>query len=526
MAERKRKERQEPAFDDAPKKSASGSRKKKKSKGPRRSLIGRAAYWSLVIGLWCFIGAIGVIGWVAAHLPPIQSLEVPKRPPSIQIVGLNGRVLATRGEMGGSAVPLRELPPYFPKAFLAIEDRRFHSHWGLDPVGVIRAVAANVLHRGVSQGGSTITQQLAKNLFLTQERTMQRKLQEVILAAWLERKYSKDEILDLYLNRVYFGNGAYGVEAAAQRYFGKSARNVTLSEAALLAGLVKSPSRLAPTRNYDGAERRAQVVLAAMSDAGFVSESEAKTAIASAPKIVKPTAGGSINYVADWVMDVLDGVVGRVEQDVVVETTIDPALQAQAEKALLDELLPKGAKFDVEQGALVAMTPQGAVRALVGGRNYADSQFNRAVAAKRQPASSFKPFVYLTALERGLTPDTIREDKPIEVKGWKPENYSHEYFGPVTLTKALAMSLNTVSVRLTLEVGAQSVVRTAHRLGIASKLEPNASISLGTSEVSVMELVSSCVPFANGGIAVAPHVIDKVRTASGKLIYRAQNQGL
>ena len=520
-AERKSKER-EPASDDA----ARRTPKKKRKDGPRRSLIGRAAYWSLVLGLWCFIGAIGMIAWVAAHLPPIQSLEVPKRPPSIQIVGLNGRVLATRGEMGGAAVPLRELPPFMPKAFLAIEDKRFYSHWGLDPLGVARAVGANVLHRGVAQGGSTITQQLAKNLFLTQERTITRKLQELILAVWLERKYTKDEILDLYLNRVYFGSGAYGVEAAAQRYFGKSARNVTLSEAALLAGLVKSPSKLAPTRNYDGAERRAQIVLAAMSDAGFVTDATAKAAIAASPQIVKQSAGGSINYVADWVMDVLDGVVGRVEQDIVVETTIDPTLQALAEKSLLDELTPKGAKFDVEQGAFVAMTPQGAVRALVGGKNYAESQFNRAVAAKRQPGSAFKPFVYLTALERGLTPETIRDDKPVDVKGWKPENYTHEYFGPVSLTKALAMSLNTVSVRLTMEVGAQSVVRTAHRLGISSKLEPNASISLGTSEVSVMELVSAYVPFANGGVAVAPHVIERVRTAGGKLIYKARNPGL
>src|SRR3954453_8701211 len=212
MADRKRKERQESAFDDAPKKSASGSRKKKKSKGPRRSLIGRAAYWSLVIGLWCFIGAIGMIGWRGAPRPPIQSLEVPKRPPSIQIVGLNGRVLATRGEMGGAAVALRDMPPFLPKAFLAIEDRRFYSHYGVDPVGVARAVGANVMRRGVSQGGSTITQQLAKNLFLTQERTITRKLQEAILAVWLERKFSKDEILDLYLNRVYFGAGAYGVD--------------------------------------------------------------------------------------------------------------------------------------------------------------------------------------------------------------------------------------------------------------------------------------------------------------------------
>src|SRR5947199_2872334 len=518
----KSEERREPTM--APR--GPGKSRKKKSKAKQRSLVGRVAYWSLVLGIWCFIGAIGVIAWVAAHLPPIQSLEVPKRPPSIQIVGLNGRVLATRGEMGGSAVPLRELPAFLPKALLAIEDRRFYSHYGVDPFGVARAVGANVLHRGVSQGGSTITQQLAKNLFLTQERTMQGNVQEVILALWLERKYSKDEILDLYLNRVYFGNGAYGVEAAAQRYFGKSARNVTLSEAALLAGLVKSPSKLAPTRNFDGAERRAQVVLAAMTDAGYVSADAAKSAIAHAPTIVKQTAGGSINYVADWVMDVLNEVVGRVEQDIVVETTIDPMLQANAEKALLDELTPKGAKFDVEQGAMVVMTPQGAVRALVGGKNYAESQFNRAVAAKRQPGSAFKPFVYLTALERGLTPETIREDKPIDVKGWKPENYSHEYFGPVSLTKALALSLNTVSVRLTLEVGPQAVVRTAHRLGISSKLEPNASIALGTSEVSMMELVPSYVPFANGGIAVAPHVIDKVRTAGGKLIYRARNPGL
>src|SRR5436305_8840882 len=278
MAGRKSKERQEPAFEDPPRKSAS---RKKKSKGPRRSLLGRAAYWVVVEGLWGLIGTIGVIGWVAAHLPPIQSLEVPKRPPSIQIVGLNGRVLATRGEMGGSAVPLRELPPYLPKAFLAIEDRRFYSHYGVDPFGIARAVAANVLHRGVSQGGSTLTQQLAKNLFLTQERTVTRKLQEVVLAFWLERKFSKQQILELYLNRVYFGAGAYGVEAAAQRYFGKPARQVTVAEAAMLAGLVRSPSRLAPNRNPNGAERRAQAVLTAMAELGFISETAAKTALAS-----------------------------------------------------------------------------------------------------------------------------------------------------------------------------------------------------------------------------------------------------
>ena len=485
----------------------------------RRFGFGRLIYWGAVLAIWAVLAVAGLFTWVGLHLPPIQSLEIPKRPPSIQINSLDARLFATRGEMGGAALPLKDMPAHLPNAFIAIEDRRFRFHHGIDPVGLFRAVVANLLHRGISQGGSTITQQLAKNLFLTQDRNLMRKLQEVVLAMWLEHKFSKNEILELYLNRVYFGSGAYGVEAAAQRYFGKSARTVSVAEAALLAGLVKSPSRLAPTRNYDGAERRAQIVLAAMADARLIKEEAAKAAMAAPPKIVKPSAGGSSNYVADWVMDVLNELVGRVEEDIVVDTTIDGSLQAVAEKAVIEEIAQKGEKFGVEQGALVAMTPDGAVRALVGGRSYVENQFNRAVAAKRQPGSAFKPFVYLTALEHGLTPDTIRDDRPIELKNWRPENYGHEYFGPVTLTQALAQSLNTVSVRLTLEFGPTAVVRTAHRLGIASKLEPNASIALGTSEVSVLELVSAYAPFANGGNAVMPHVVERVRTAHGKTLY-------
>ncbi|MGP0090689.1 MAG: transglycosylase domain-containing protein [Xanthobacteraceae bacterium] len=481
-------------------------------------VVKRILYWGAVLALWMLIGGLGVVVWVAAHLPPIQSLEIPKRPPSIQIVDLNGRVLANRGEMGGASIPLKELPAYLPKAFIAIEDHRFFSHHGVDPVGVGRAVVANLLHRGVAQGGSTITQQLAKNLFLSPERTMMRKLQEVVLALWLERHYSKAQILELYLNRVYFGSGAYGVEAAAQRYFGKSARQVTLAEAALLGGLVKSPSRLAPTRNFDGAQRRAEIVLTAMQDEGFVSGDMVKVAMANPPQVVHG-GGGSANYVADWIMDLLDDLIGRVEEDIVVETSIDPVLQAAAEKALVDELAAKGDKFGVAQGALVAMTPEGAIRALVGGKDYAESQYNRAVAARRQPGSAFKPFVYLAALEHGLTPDTVREDRPLDVKGWRPENFGHQYYGPVTLTQALANSLNTVAVRLALEVGPRAVVKTAHRLGITSKLEPNASIALGTSEVSVVELVSAYAPFANGGMAIVPHVVERVRAANGKALY-------
>jgi len=520
------------ADDDRPKKpkpaakSGGGGRKPrgKSRKGGLRRLISRSVYWTAVAGIWAVLGVVGVLVWVGAHLPPIQSLEIPKRPPTITIVGADGSQLAVRGEMAGTNVSLKDLPPYLPKAFIAIEDRRFYQHVGVDPLGIARAAVANVLHRGVSQGGSTLTQQLAKNLFLTQDRTMMRKLQEVELALWLERKHSKAEILELYLNRVYFGSGAYGIEAAAQKYFGKSAKEVTLVEAAMLAGLVKSPSRLAPNRNPEGAEKRAQLVLAAMADADFITDKQARTAIANPVYTVKPTGAGTLNYVADWIGEVLDDLVGQIDQSIVVETSIDPKLQSEAESAIIDELAAKSVKFKVSQGALVAMSPDGAVRAMIGGRNYAESQFNRAVTAKRQPGSAFKPFVYLTAIEAGLTPETIRQDAPLDLKGWKPENYTHEYFGSVTLTQALSMSLNTVAVRLGLEVGPKNVVRTAHRLGIASKLDANPSIALGTSEVSLIELVGAYTPFANGGLMASPHVVTRIRTAQGnKLLYTRLN---
>jgi penicillin-binding protein 1A len=478
-----------------------------------------------VLALWALIGGIGALVWIGIRLPPIQSLEIPKRPPSVLILGVNGATLATRGDMGGAAVAIGELPDYAPNAFIAIEDRRFYSHRGVDPFGIARALVADIFHRGAAQGGSTITQQLAKNLFLTQERTVTRKLQEIVLALWLEHKFSKTQILELYLNRVYFGAGAYGIEGAAQRYFGKSARHLTLAEAAMLAGLVQAPSRLAPSRNPAGAERRAAIVLADMVELKMIPPASAKLALARPAHAIKPPAAGSVNYVADWVMDAVNDLIGKFDQDIVVDTTIDPALQNAAEHALVDTLNQKGDKLNIGQGALVAMTPDGVVRALVGGRDYGDSQFDRAVDAKRQPGSAFKPFVYLTALEHGLTPETVREDAPIAVKGWRPENYERQYLGAVTLRQALADSLNTVSVRLTLEFGPQAVVRTAYRLGIASILEPNASIALGTSEVSPLELVSAYATFANGGLAVSPHIVERIRGADGKTLYgRAQQQ--
>jgi penicillin-binding protein 1A len=532
----KRKARKiEPRFEDSPRQAdelriepedrpppRARAKPQKKRKADRRSILGALAYWTFVLAIWGVIGLTALAGYYGSQLPPIDQLAIPKRPPNIAILAADGALIANRGDTGGAAVRLAELPPYLPKAFVAIEDRRFYEHFGIDPVGISRALLRDLVGGGM-QGGSTLTQQLAKNLFLTQERTISRKIQEAILALWLEQKYSKDQILELYLNRVYFGSGAYGVEAACQKYFGKSAKMATLSEAALLAGLMKSPTRLAPTYNLKGAQERASQVITAMAAQGHITEAMAKMALANPAEVVQKKGAGSVNYAADYVMDTLDDTVGAIDEDIVVTTTLDTKMQAAAERALTGEINANRVKYGVEQGALVALDMDGGVKALVGGRDYAESQFNRVIAARRQPGSSFKPFVYLAALEKGLRPNTVREDAPISIHGWSPENYSHEYFGPVTLTKALSLSLNTVAVRVGLEVGPKTVVRTAHRLGISSDLTPNASIALGTSEVSPLEMVTAYAAFANGGIGVQPHVIARVRTADGKLLYQRRN---
>ncbi|TGD94286.1 transglycosylase domain-containing protein [Methylobacterium nonmethylotrophicum] len=510
-----------------------GKRAKKPARGRavaaprrRRSLLGHLVHATLILGLWGLVAVAGIVAYHASQLPPIDQLAVPKRPPNIAILASDGSLLANRGETGGRTVSIRELPPYLPRAFVAIEDRRFYNHLGIDPIGIARAIAQNLTRRGVAQGGSTLTQQLAKNLFLTQERTASRKIQEAILALWLEHTYSKDEILALYLNRVYFGAGAYGVEAAAQRYFAKPAKDVTLAEAAMLGGLVQAPSRLAPNRNLAAAQARAAQVLAAMQDLGFAKPNDVTAALAQPAKPARAAGGGSANYVADLVMDVLDDYVGKIETDVSVQTTVDPSLQGIAERALVDELNQKGGRFNVAQGAVVAMRPDGAIRALIGGRDYAQSQFNRATTAKRQPGSAFKPFVYLAAVERGLTPDTVRDDAPVSIKGWSPENFSRSFSGPITLREALAHSVNTVAVRLSQEVGPKAVVQTAQRLGITSPLQANASIALGTSEVTPLELVGAYAAFANGGTGVIPYVIASVKTVDGRSVYKRGPSGL
>lgn len=545
MAKRGGSRRIEPTFDDARQTSSSrfsvsdddrvvpSRRKKKKSGKATRSgsarrrrknsmgLFGRLFYWSFVLCLWVGIGGLGVVAYYGAQMPSATTWAVPERPPNVKIVTVDNSLLANRGITGGEAVGLHEMSPYIPQAVIAIEDRRFYSHFGIDPLGVGRALASNVVGGRMAQGGSTLTQQLAKNLFLKPDRTIERKVQELLLALWLEQNYTKDQILEMYLNRVYFGSGAYGVEAASRRYFGKSARNVTLAQAALLAGLLKAPSRLSPARDPEAASERAEVVLSTMRDQGMIGAKELSVAMKAAPTRAAAYWNGSENYVADRIMGQIPFLIGDVRQDIIVETTIDLNLQKLAENSIRDLIGKNSKKLDVTQGALVSIDNTGAVRAMVGGYDYAASQFDRASEAKRQPGSAFKPFVFLAAVEQGATPDSVRNDAPIRIGNWTPQNYKSKYYGPVTLTTALAKSLNSVAAQLAVEVGPKTVIEAAQRLGIGSNLQSNASIALGTSEVTPLELTAAYVPFANGGYRPSVHFITSISTVDGKQLYRA-----
>lgn len=522
-----RRKRVEPYFSDQPASPKAKARKpasKRKSSKKNSSVAWRLlrgsvrplpklTYWGAVLGLWGMIAAGGIIAFYAAQLPSAGTWAIPERPPNVRILAADGSLIANRGLTGGEALRLEEMSPYIPQAVIAIEDRRFHAHFGFDPIGFTRAMARNVLHKRLKEGGSTITQQLAKNLFLTPERSFGRKVQELVLAVWLETRYTKAQILEMYLNRVYFGAGATGVDAASRRYFGKAARHVTLPEAALLAGLLKAPSRFSPARDPKLAQRRARVVLQAMQEEGFVKRGAVDPDAMRPGNNARHFRDGPNHYVADMVMARLKPLVGKITEDLIVNTTISPYLMTAADALIKDGLDSAGQKRAVRQAALVALSPQGEIRALIGGRSYAQSQYNRATEAKRQPGSAFKTFVWLSAVERGLTPRSTVQDTPIRVGTWAPQNYDGRYRGAVSLSEAFAQSLNTVAARLTLAAGPHHVASVAQRLGIRSPLVKNASIALGTSEVTLLELTGAYAPFANGGGRVEPWLIHRITTA-------------
>ena len=446
------------------------------------------------------------IVWLAITAPLSRSLQPPAAP-SITITAADGTPIARRGAIVGAPVDAATLPAHVTQAFVAIEDRRFYSHWGVDPRGIARALFHNATTDERNQGASTITQQLAKNAFLDADRTIGRKLREVLIAFWLEARLSKNQIMSRYLSTVYFGDNVYGLSAAAQHYFGRAPDRLSVGQAAMLAGLVKAPSRLAPTGNLAGARKRQAVVVAAMVDAGFLTARAAAQVQPQRVLAARPDALPSGTYFADWVLPEARDAAGELRREATVRTTLDPRLQRMAEGVV------RRSGMRQAQVALVAMHPDGRVVAMVGGKDYKASSFNRSTQARRQPGSAFKLFVYLAALRSGMTPDSTVDDSPLDWAGWKPHNDDGRYLGPINLRRAFARSCNVCAARLTQQVGVKAVIKAARDLGISTPIANEATISLGTSQVSLLEMTAAYAAIADGHYPVRPHGVPDTREA-------------
>lgn len=501
----------------------------RKKQGSSRTRMVMRMLWNAFVlaAIWGSILIAAMVAFYAYDMPDISQITKPVRRPSITLLADDGTVFARYGDLYGQRVTGFDVSLDLVHAIIAIEDRRFYNHFGIDIFGLARAFVANVKAGHVVQGGSTITQQLAKNLFLSPARTTRRKVQEMLLAFWLESTYSKEQILSAYLNRVYLGAGAYGVDAASDVYFGKSANALNLRESAMIAGLLRAPSRFSPKNNPELAEKRMHVVLAAMKDTGYISEHERQRALLQEPLPQrKPSATGQGRYFANWIVDQVGALLESAPQDVTILTTLDLKLQRVGEYNLDKIIATHGKASDVEQGALISMTREGAVRTMVGGRNYRDSQFNRAVQARRQAGSAFKPIVYLAALQKGMSPDEILEDAPIKIGNWQPRNYNDAYKGKVTARQALRESINSVAVRVAQKVGVNGIIETARALGVTSKLTHDLSLALGTSSVSPLEMTGVYAALASGGRAIMPYGIKEIRGREGQVLYRRENVNL
>ncbi len=451
--------------------------------------------------------------------PEIPQLPPIRRDPQVTYLDRSGAVIGVRGGRFAPPVDIDRLPPYVPAAFIAIEDRRFYSHDGFDPLGMARALVSDLASGGAKEGASTITQQLARNLFLNDARTVSRKATELVYAVELERAYSKKQILGLYLSRVYFGSGAYGIEAAAQRYFDRPASRLTVRQAAMLAAIMKSPTEYDPATNPERSAERTRLVLDAMVETGAITPAQREKALSETPKVWKTARQESAQYFVDWADAQVHRIFPRVTQDIVVETTLDLPLEAAAG----DEAKDVTARFKsrgVEQAALVSLNEEGAVRVLIGGVDYQTGPYDRAVEAHRQPGSAWKPFVYLAALEAGRTPETMVVDEPVTIQGWTPVNYEPEYLGPITLETAFAKSINTVAASLADQVGRDVVAADARRLGITSPINTDPAMALGTTNVTPLEMAEAYDALGNGGQKVEAYGIEQVRVVGGSVIYR------
>lgn len=469
------------------------------------------------------IGLAVAANLVVAQAPELPRLPEIKREPQVTYLDRSGAVIGVRGGRYAPPVDLGKVPAYVPAAFVAIEDRRFYEHNGVDARGIARAVVVAIDKGRATQGASTITQQLARNLFLTQDRTIERKATEIAYALQLERAYSKKQILALYLSRVYYGSGAYGLEAAAQRYFNKPASRLTLREAAILAGVLKSPTNYNPAEQTEAALARSKLVLDAMVETGAITSAQRAKALAEKPRIWKTAPNAPAQYFIDWIDDQVKQTAGKVRQDVVVETTLDLALEQAAFDAARNTVARHKAAR-AEQAAVVAVDGQGRVRVMVGGTDYVRAPYNRAASAKRQAGSAWKPFVYLTALEQGRTPDLPVVDEPVTIAGWTPANYTESFLGALTLEQALAQSVNTVAARLADEVGRANVAATARRVGVVSTVNTDPAMALGTTLVTPLEMTQAYAAFANGGDRVQAYGIERIRTRAGVTLYQKKPQ--
>jgi penicillin-binding protein 1A len=470
----------------------------------------------VLLAIWGGIALAGLLLVLTWDLPRTDIALSATRRPGVTLEATDGRIVATSGDVHGEIVRLRDLPPHLPAAVIAIEDRRFREHLGIDPIGIARAAWVNWTTGRLAQGGSTLTQQLAKNLFLTPERSFRRKAQEAVLALWLEWKFTKDELLEIYLNRVYLGAGAYGVDAAARLFFGVPAQRLTLWQSAVLAGLPKAPSRLNPRSSPDAAAGRAVEVLEAMAETGFLTRQQATLAVEHIRMPPRPSRDAG--WFADWVMDDLaDRFPGNA--DLVLRTTLDLRIQQVVEQRLEALLAGPGARARATQGAVVVMeAATGNVRAMAGGRDYRGSQFNRAVQARRQPGSAFKPFVFLGALERGASPSDLVADGPLTLGGWSPGNGEWRTRGEITLEEALVHSINTSAVRVLQRAGGpREAAAVARRFGLVGPFPNDATLALGTGEVTLLDLTAAFAAFANGGLLPAPRGLASAR-ADGQAV--------
>ena len=501
---------------------------KTKKKKAKRSLLGLVGRFCLLASIWGSILLGLILLWFVQDLPDLNHLQTNVRTPSITIQTIDGTVINTYGDVFDEMVRVQDLPKHVPQALMAVEDRRFYYHFGVDVIGLVRAAYENYRANRVVQGGSTLTQQLAKNLLFTQgsfavsDRSFKRKILEVFLAVWLEWKFSKDDILTMYLNRVYLGAGTFGIEAAAQRYFNKSARDLTVFEAAVIAGLLKAPSRFSPSSNPEKAKERAKTVLQLMQEAGFIKN--AQTYFNEGIHVLENNKQeSSFKYFCDWVIELIPNFVNGMDRDLIVVTTLDPAMQRHADHVCVDHINEMGAKLKTSQLALLAMNPDGAVRAMIGGVDYKKSQFNR-VQASRQPGSAFKMFIFLAAMEEDMSPNDMIDDSPYVNGTWRPSNFTWKTRGEVSIIEAFSRSVNSVPIRLMEKVTPRKVIEAAHRLGITSPMEEHLSLSLGAIEATLLDLTSAFATYANQGRAVWPYGILEIRDKEGNILYRREEQ--